>query len=95
MQINYQNRYVKAISPLQDHLGNLIKLCRLLNVDKDFFSESVKTTIKNTISEASGNEVFFVGSFSEEIIIEEVQVIARGNDYSVPAVIESASPGDV
>ena len=79
----------------QSDLGNSIKLCRLLKVDKDFFSESVKSTIKNAISEASGNEVFFVGSFSQDNIIEDVQVIARGNDYSVPAVIESASPGDV
>ena len=62
---------------------------------KDFFSESVKSTIKNIIEEASGNEVFFVGSFSQDKVIEDVQVIARGNDYSVPAVIESASPGDV
>jgi len=64
-------------------------------VYKDFFSESVKSTIKNVIEEASGNEVFFVGSFSREKVIEDVQVVARGNDYSVPAVIESASPGDV
>lgn len=64
-------------------------------MNKDFFSESVKSTIKSAIDEASGNEVFFVGSFSEDNVIEEVQVIARGNDYSVPAVIESASPGDV
>lgn len=62
---------------------------------KDFFSDSVKSTIKTAIKEASGNEVFFVGSFSKDKVIEDVQVIARGNDYSVPAVIESASPGEV
>ena len=64
-------------------------------MQKDFFSESVKSTIKSVIEEASGNEVFFVGSFSERYILEEVRVVARGNDYSVPAVIESAKPGDV
>jgi ATP-dependent DNA helicase DinG len=64
-------------------------------VNKDFFSESVKSTIKSAIEEASGNEVFFVGSFSRNKVIEDVKVIARGNDYSVPAVIESASPGEV
>lgn len=62
---------------------------------KDFFSESVKSTIKSAIEEASGNEVFFVGSFSRDRVIEDVQVVARGNDYSVPAVIDSASPGEV
>jgi len=64
-------------------------------VQKDFFSENVKSTIQTVIEEASGNEVFLVGSFSERYVIEEVRVVARGNDYSVPAVIESAKPGDV
>lgn len=64
-------------------------------MQKDFFSESVKSTIKSVIEEASGNEVFFVGTFSERYVLEEVRVVARGNDYSVPAVIESAKPGDV
>ncbi|MEX0999957.1 MAG: helicase C-terminal domain-containing protein [Thermodesulfobacteriota bacterium] len=64
-------------------------------MNKDFFSQSVKSTIKSAIEKASGNEVFFVGSFSRNKVIEDVKVIARGNDYSVPAVIESASPGEV
>ncbi len=64
-------------------------------MQKDFFSENVKSTIQTVIEEASGNEVFLVGSFSERYVIEEVRVVARGNDYSVPAVIESAKPGDV
>lgn len=64
-------------------------------MNKDFFSENVKSTIKSAIEEASGNEVFFVGSFSRDQVIEDVKVVARGNDYSVPAVIESASPGEV
>jgi len=64
-------------------------------VQKDFFSNGVKSTITTTIEKASGNEVFFVGSFSKDKVIDNVQVIARGNDYSVPAVIESASPGEV
>ncbi len=64
-------------------------------MNKDFFSQSVKSTIKSAIERASGNEVFFVGSFSRNKVIEDVKVIARGNDYSVPAVIESASPGEV
>lgn len=64
-------------------------------MQKDFFSNGVKSTIKTTIENASGNEVFFVGSFSKDKVIDNVQVIARGNDYSVPAVIEAASPGEV
>ncbi len=45
---------------------------------KDFFSESVLSTIQSTINEASGNEVFFVGSFSKRYLIEDVRVVARG-----------------
>lgn len=51
--------------------------------------------IERTIEEASGNEVFFVGSFGEKGVVNDVKVVARGNDYSVPAVVSSAKSGEV
>jgi len=59
------------------------------------FSEEVIQKIQTEIHIASNNEVFFVGNFDDDFIINEVQVLARGNEYSVPAIIDSASAGQV
>ncbi len=59
------------------------------------FSEEVIQKIQTEIHIASDNEVFFVGNFDDDFIINEVQVLARGNEYSVPAIIDSASAGQV
>jgi len=59
------------------------------------FSEEVIQKIQSEIHIASDNEVFFVGNFDDDFIINEVQVLARGNEYSVPAIIDSASAGQV
>jgi ATP-dependent DNA helicase DinG len=64
-------------------------------VQRELFTVQVKNIIRIGIEEASGNEVFFVGSFSAGIIIDSVRVVARGNGYSVAAVIDSALPGEV
>lgn len=64
-------------------------------MQKEFLSTRAKNSIRISIEEASGNEVFFVGSFTEGTIIDEVRVVARGNNDSVPAVIDSAMPGEV
>ncbi|HEX3035835.1 MAG TPA: DEAD/DEAH box helicase, partial [Thermodesulfobacteriota bacterium] len=64
-------------------------------MEREFFSRKAREEIGRVIREASGNEVFFVGSFGEDGIIENTRVIARGNDYSVPAVVSSAKSGEV
>jgi ATP-dependent DNA helicase DinG len=64
-------------------------------VQRELFTVQVKNSIRIGIEEASGNEVFFVGSFSAGNIIDCIRVVARGNGYSVPAVIDSALPGEV
>ncbi|MEQ9617942.1 MAG: helicase C-terminal domain-containing protein [Deltaproteobacteria bacterium] len=64
-------------------------------MDRELLSNSVKNRIRISIEEASGNEVFFVGSFTGSAVIDEVRVVARGSNYAVPAVIDSASPGEV
>ena len=60
-----------------------------------FFSESVKEYIHTEISAASDNEVFFVGSSNEKGVVSDVEVVARGNKYSVPAIVDSAELGQV
>lgn len=64
-------------------------------MQRDLLTVHVKNSIRISIEEASGNEVFFVGSFTEGSVIDDVRVLARGNGYSVPAVIDSALPGEV
>ncbi len=52
-------------------------------------------SIRQHIAAAEGNEVFFVGRLNEEKVVEQVQVYARGNEFSAPALLQTASPGDV
>ncbi|GBD39305.1 putative ATP-dependent helicase DinG [bacterium HR37] len=59
------------------------------------FSEKIKREIEKTIKEASGNEVFFVGSLDGGGVVSSLRVVARGNEFSVPAIVDSASSGDV
>jgi ATP-dependent DNA helicase DinG len=66
-----------------------------LAVKLDIFSKNARKEFVKVISEAEGNEVFFVGSFGEGEVIEKVRAIARGNNYSVPAVVDSAKSGEV
>jgi ATP-dependent DNA helicase DinG len=62
---------------------------------RNLFSEKAREEIGGTIKESMGNEVFFVGSLDENGIVDGVRVVARGNDYSVPAVVDSVKPGEV
>ena len=59
------------------------------------FSPEVVQNLQTEIHIASGNEVFFVGDIDENFILSGVKVLARGNEYSVPAIIDSASAGQV
>ncbi|MCI0454922.1 MAG: DEAD/DEAH box helicase family protein [Candidatus Dadabacteria bacterium] len=64
-------------------------------VGKKFFTDKAREEIEGAIKEAHGNEVFFVGSLDEHGIIDGVRVAARGNDYSTPAIVDSAMSGEV
>ncbi len=73
-------------------------MCSCVNfslVGKKFFTEKAREEIEGAITEVSGNEVFFVGSLDEDGVIDGVRVAARGNDYSVPAIVDSAQSGEV
>jgi ATP-dependent DNA helicase DinG len=64
-------------------------------VRKEYLREEARGQIERAIRESSGNDVFFVGFLDRDGLVEDVRVIARGNDSSVPAVVESAKAGDV
>jgi ATP-dependent DNA helicase DinG len=75
--------------------GKTLSCVNFLPVKLDIFSKKAKKEFAKVIKEADGNEVFFVGSFGDGDVIENVRVIARGNNYSVPAVVDSAKSGEV
>ncbi|MGM0507994.1 MAG: helicase C-terminal domain-containing protein [Fusobacteriota bacterium] len=61
----------------------------------DKFEEVAITKIKESILEANGNEVFFKGVLNEVEKIAEVEVLARGNEKAVPALINRLKRGQV
>ncbi|WP_049784607.1 helicase C-terminal domain-containing protein [Sediminispirochaeta smaragdinae] len=50
---------------------------------------------RNSIEEAEGNEVFFVGSFNGSGKVEFLEAVARGNEHAVPALAPFVETGDV
>ncbi len=51
--------------------------------------------MRHEISQAQGNEVFFIGRTDVDGIVYETETIARGTKVAVPAIITRASSGDV
>ncbi len=64
-----------------------------MHIEK-LISKEARGVIREAISTASGNEVFFFGTF-EDGVVTEVSVAARGNDAAVPAVRAATRPGGV
>ncbi|MEW5974510.1 MAG: helicase C-terminal domain-containing protein [Acidobacteriota bacterium] len=58
-------------------------------------TDVARQTLKETIEDAKGNEVFFLCSTDERGLIDEATPLARGNDSAVPALLQVASQGDV
>lgn len=60
------------------------------------FSDIASKRLAKEIKKAGGKEVFFVGSFSaEDAAVDAIKVFARGNNNSVPAIVDAANRGDV
>lgn len=55
----------------------------------------VRDLMKKEIEASGGNEVFFRGIPNEEGIVDEVKVLARGNKYSVPAILKAMKKEEV
>jgi ATP-dependent DNA helicase DinG len=51
--------------------------------------------IKREIEAASGNEIFIRAQINNKNIIEDIEVLARGNSYSAPAVINNLMAGEM
>lgn len=47
------------------------------------------------ILDARGNEVFFIGKGISGETLSELRVVARGNSFSVPAILKSVNAGDI
>lgn len=62
---------------------------------RDKISEKAIEKMRGEIEFASGNEVFFRGIVDENLKVVEVEVLARGNEKSVPAILRSMKKGEV
>lgn len=58
------------------------------------FTPSAAKKLKAAIQEAGGNEVFARGIMSEDGLIVDIEVISRGNDHMVAAVMQRCQSGD-
>jgi ATP-dependent DNA helicase DinG len=47
------------------------------------------------IKDSSGNEVFFVGWVDDDLLVHDVQAVARGHESAVPAIMKLAQEADV
>ena len=59
------------------------------------FSAHALQQLRAAISDAEGNEVFFLGRTDEARLVVEVEPLARGNRDAVPAIMIATSFGDV
>jgi ATP-dependent DNA helicase DinG len=62
---------------------------------KNYFEPEVITGIREAIAESGENEVFFVASGSNNGMLQDVRVLARGNVGAVPAILPMVRPGDM
>lgn len=59
-----------------------------------YLSDAAKDSVRSHIEEADGNEVFLVGYLNERRVVESVEVFARGNETSAPALMQVARQGN-
>jgi len=59
------------------------------------FTQKSLETLRAVIAEAKGMEVFFLGRTDEEMRVSEVEVLARGHESAVPAILGLCRYGDV
>lgn len=65
-----------------------------MNIENRIKLEVIKI-IKDNIKLADGNEVFFRGILNEEGLVAKVEVLARGNEYSVPAILNRMKKSEI
>ncbi|SJZ31715.1 ATP-dependent DNA helicase [Selenihalanaerobacter shriftii] len=63
---------------------------------EDYFTSKAQDKLKEKIKEVAGQEVYCIGRLTgEEPLINEIEVVARGNKVAVPAPATKLSPGEV
>lgn len=62
---------------------------------KRAFSESACRRVQEEIRRAGGNEVFSLGHTDSDLVVTEVEVVARGSRDAVPALLSGCEYGDV
>ncbi|RMD99522.1 MAG: DEAD/DEAH box helicase, partial [Calditrichaeota bacterium] len=60
-----------------------------------YLSEDVRIFMRQTIDDAGGNEVFFIGRTDQNKRVDKIDVMARGTQVEVPAIIANCRPGEV
>jgi len=62
----------------------------------EIIEQQIIDDFKSEIKEASGQEIFLIGKINpESSLIEDYEILARGNDHSVPAVLSDINPGNI
>ncbi len=61
----------------------------------DYFSPDSIDQIRYAIAQADGNEVFVLGQTDAERRIVQVEVLARGSESAVPAILQTCGYGDI
>lgn len=60
-----------------------------------YIAQPVRECLTREIKAADGNEVFFVGYTDDNLVIQDVQAVARGHDTAVPVITRAAQDADV
>ena len=60
----------------------------------DYISLPARAKIADAIASSDNNEVFFLGITDDAKLVIDVEIIARGNIFSTPAILRNLSPGD-
>jgi len=60
-----------------------------------FLSTDARAALRAAIAEAGGNEVFALGRTGDERLVTAVEILARGHQGAVPALLQRCRPGDV
>lgn len=56
---------------------------------------AVREQMRREIADISGAEVYFIARLGADLVVEEAEAYAFGNQHSVPALLQYAKPGDV
>ena len=60
-----------------------------------YIAAEMRSKMRDEIAESNGNEVFFVGWVDDDLLVHDVQAVARGNENAVPAIMNIAQEADV